>query len=116
MNDEPYQSDLLDDLSGDVRVAVERLKRLAIPEAAMQRALDRAKCCDSALHPTNQWLRSKAGVIFGGLADLRGAIDCSGDYLDSAFGGFAGCRRRFLRRPWIPTPTDSSLFGGSSWK
>ena len=41
MNDETYKPGSLDELSGDLRVAVERLKERPVPEAAMQRALDR---------------------------------------------------------------------------
>lgn len=64
MNDEAYKPDSLDELPGDLRAAVERLKRRLVPEAAMQRALDRAARCGSPIRWTDQRLRQKAVLGF----------------------------------------------------
>jgi len=49
MNAEADRPDSPDELSGDLRAAVERLKQQPVPEAAMRSALDRAARCDSPL-------------------------------------------------------------------
>jgi hypothetical protein len=60
MNDEAGKHDSLDELSEDLRAAVECLKQRPVPEAAMQRALDRAAHCGSLVRSTDPWLRLKA--------------------------------------------------------
>jgi hypothetical protein len=64
MNDEAYQPDSLDELPGELRVAVERLKRRSIPEAAMQRALDRAARRGASIRGTDHRLRLQAVLGF----------------------------------------------------
>ena len=68
MNDETYEPDSLDELRGDLRVAVERLKQRPIPQAAVDRALDRALHCDSRSRWAAHWSRRKA------LIGLAGAV------------------------------------------
>src|SRR5437870_1508977 len=60
MNDETYKPDPIDELSGELRTAVERLKRRPIPEASMQRALARAARCGSTIRWTHRRLKFKA--------------------------------------------------------
>jgi hypothetical protein len=74
MNDEAYKPDSLDELAGDLRVAVEHLKRRAVPEAAMQRALDRAARCGSPIRLTDHRLKFKAVLGFAAAAALCIAI------------------------------------------
>lgn len=70
MNDKAYKQDSLDELSGDLRVAVERLKQRPVPEAAMQRALDRAARYGSVSRWTNHRLKFKAVLGFATAAAL----------------------------------------------
>jgi hypothetical protein len=68
MNDETYKPDSSDELSGELRAAVEQLKQRPVPEAAMQRALDRAARCGSPNRWSDRRLRLKAVLGFAAAA------------------------------------------------
>jgi hypothetical protein len=64
MHGESDQLDPVDELSPDLRAAVECLKQRPVPEAAMQRALDRAARCGLSVRRAEHRVRQKAVLGF----------------------------------------------------
>ena len=98
MNDETHQPDSLDDLSGDLRVAVERLKRRPVPEAVMQRVLDRAARGGSPIRWTNR--RSRQKTVFGFAAAVAACV-ILGLWFSRPSDLWAEVVRAVQVKPWI---------------
>ncbi len=60
MRAESDQPDSSDELSGDLQAVIECLKRRPVPEASMQRALERAGRCGLPVRWTAHRVRQKA--------------------------------------------------------
>jgi hypothetical protein len=98
MNDETYEPDSLDELPGELRIAVEHLKQRPVPEAAMQRALDRAARCGSPIQSADHRLRQKALL---GLAASVAACIALGLWLLQPSDVWADVVKAVQAKPWI---------------
>ena len=98
MNEEASKPDSVDELPGDLRAAVERLKRSPVPEAAMQRALDRAARCASPVRWSDHRLTRKA--VLGFAAAVAGFI-ALGLWFSRPADLWAEVVKAVQAKPWI---------------
>jgi hypothetical protein len=98
MRDEAYKPDSPDELSSELRAAVERLKRQPIPEAAMQRALERAAGCGLPVGQTEYRVRLKAVLAVAAVVAVGIAL---GFWLLRPADLWADVVKAVRAKPWI---------------
>ena len=98
MNDEAHTPDSLDELPGALRAAVERLRRRPVPEAAAQRALERA--ARSHLHFQRNGRRSRRKPLLGFAAAVAASI-ASAFWFFRSSDLWADVVKAVQGKPWI---------------
>jgi hypothetical protein len=110
MNDETYKPDSPDELPGVLRAAVDRLKQRPIPQAAMQRALDRAARCASPIRWTERRLIQRAALGFAAAVAACIALSL---WLAQPSDLWANVVKAVQARPWIHARLQDAAPGQS---
>ena len=98
MNHEADERDSLDELPGDLRAAIECLKRRPIPDASLQRALDRAGRCGLPVRRIAHRVRQKAVL---GFAAAVAACIALGLWFSRPSDLWADVVKAVQAKPWI---------------